>query len=311
MPLAKPYDEDRLDDGLPQPAAPVLKVRDTTAQFGAVTVSRRSFEPLRLWRAAEHPVDPGLEGTCQLLVPLAGSLQVIWAEGHATPGVGDLLVHDMTHVLAARFRAPERGLMFEAALVDVPRSLVSLPAHQVEAMLGSIMPATRGIGALLASVVTGLAENPDSYRPADGPRLGMVVLDLVSALFAHAIETSPALPASNRDALLLRVQAFVQEHLRDPGLSPRSLAVQHHISASYLHRLFQDQGITVGGYIRAQRLDRARRDLADPALRAVPIHSIAAKWGFSHAADFSRAFRREYGVSPRDFRREAIRTAPR
>ncbi|MEO3804989.1 helix-turn-helix domain-containing protein [Nonomuraea sp. B1E8] len=310
MPLAEPWDEDRVRDGEPL-YEPAVEARDTSAQFGAVTVARRSFDPQRLWLAAEHPVEPELEETWQLLVPLAGALQVIWSDGHATSGAGDLLVHDMTRVLAARFRAPRQGLRFEAAMVTVPRSLVSLPTHQVDAMLGSRMSATDGIGALLASFVTGLAEKPGAYRPADGPRLGMVVLDLVSALLAHAIETSPVIPPSNRDALLLRVQAFVQEHLRDPGLGPRALALEHHISTSYLHRLFQKEGSTVGGYIRAQRLDRARRDLADPALHEVPIHSIAAKWGFSHAADFSRAFRRAYGVSPRDFRREAVHTAPR
>ncbi|MGP3929002.1 helix-turn-helix domain-containing protein [Nonomuraea sp. KM88] len=310
MPLAEPWDEDRVRDGEPL-CEPAVEARDTSAQFGAVTVARRSFEPQRLWRAEEHPEEPELEETCQLLVPLAGSLQVIWADGHATSGVGDLLVHDMTRVLAARFRAPRQGPRFEAAMVTVPRSLVSLPTHQVDAMLGSRMSATDGIGALLASFITGLAEDQGAYRPADGARLGMVVLDLVSALLAHAIETSPVVPPSNREALILRVQAFVHEHLRDPDLGPRALAAEHHISTSYLHRLFQKEGSTVGGYIRAQRLDRARRDLADPALREVPIHSIAARWGFSHAADFSRAFRRAYGVSPRDFRREAVHTAPR
>ena len=76
----------------------------------------------------------------------------------------------------------------------------------------------------------------------------------------------------------------------------------------YLHRLFQHDGITVAAWIREQRLERARRDLADPALRAVPVHQIAARWGFSHAAVFSRAFRAGYGVAPNDYRHQTLRT---
>ncbi|MEW9516154.1 AraC family transcriptional regulator [Streptomyces tubercidicus] len=51
-----------------------------------------------------------------------------------------------------------------------------------------------------------------------------------------------------------------------------------------------------------QRLEHARRDLADPAQHATPIHAIAARWGFPRAADFTRAFRAAYGSPPRDYR---------
>ncbi|MFF5564692.1 helix-turn-helix domain-containing protein [Streptomyces sp. NPDC012623] len=61
----------------------------------------------------------------------------------------------------------------------------------------------------------------------------------------------------------------------------------------------------VSATIRHQRLERARHDLADPALRTVPVHGIAARWGFGHPAAFSRAFRAAYGVPPADYRHAA------
>ncbi|MFI0484918.1 helix-turn-helix domain-containing protein [Actinomadura sp. 9N215] len=61
------------------------------------------------------------------------------------------------------------------------------------------------------------------------------------------------------------------------------------------------------GWIRTQRLECARRDLADLAQRATPVQALAARWGFAHASDFSRAFRRAYGMSPRDYREDARR----
>ncbi|MBW4722057.1 hypothetical protein [Saccharothrix obliqua] len=42
--------------------------------------------------------------------------------------------------------------------------------------------------------------------------------------------------------------------------------------------------------------------LADPDLHHLGIAAIAARRGFPRPADFSRVFRRETGVPPRDFR---------
>lgn len=99
-----------------------------------------------------------------------------------------------------------------------------------------------------------------------------------------------------------RVRAYVQQRLHDPELTPRSVAAAHHVSVSYLHRIFRDEDETVAAWIRGQRLERARRDLADPALAATPVHVIGARWGFSRASDFTRAFRGAYGVPPSDCR---------
>ncbi|MWA07416.1 helix-turn-helix domain-containing protein [Actinomadura sp. LD22] len=81
-------------------------------------------------------------------------------------------------------------------------------------------------------------------------------------------------------------------------------------SVSYLHRLFRSQGIAVSSWIRRLRLERARRDLGDPALDAVPIRRIAARWGFNDHATFTRAFRAAYGIAPSDHRRRSLESAP-
>ncbi|MFI8852734.1 helix-turn-helix domain-containing protein [Streptomyces sp. 891-h] len=107
-------------------------------------------------------------------------------------------------------------------------------------------------------------------------------------------------------ALFARIQSFIWEHLGDPGLSPDAVAAAHYISTRSLHRLFRSQGCTVSSWIRRQRLNRARRDLADPRLGDRTIQSIAATWGFPRAADFTRTFRAAYGITPQDFRTEAL-----
>ena len=83
------------------------------------------------------------------------------------------------------------------------------------------------------------------------------------------------------------------------------IAAAHHISLRSLHQLFHDEGLTVAGWIRRRRLECCRRDLSDPALAARPVAAIAARWGFSSAGDFSRAFRAAHGLPPAEYRRSA------
>ncbi|WPB89422.1 helix-turn-helix transcriptional regulator [Streptomyces malaysiensis] len=116
----------------------------------------------------------------------------------------------------------------------------------------------------------------------------------------------------------MRVRAFIDSHLHDPELTPTAIAAAHHISVSYLHRIFQEEAPTDGGpgtvmgHVRERRLERARRDLADPALRTRPIHEIAHRWGFTHQTSFTRAFRARYHMPPAEYRRtrHAASSAP-
>ncbi|MBF8184744.1 helix-turn-helix domain-containing protein [Nonomuraea sp. K274] len=195
------------------------------------------------------------------------------------------------------------------ACVSIPKALVNVPAEHLDGLLGRPIPAADGIGGLLIDFVTDLCDHGPSFRPADGPRVGMALLDLISALLNNALETGLAdvRDKSGRNALIRRIMAFIQQHLREPDLTPSAVASAHYISVSHLHRLFQTQGLTVTAWIRRQRLERARSDLADPSLRDVPIHAIATAWGFAHPADFSRAFRRAFGSSAINFRRKVCR----
>jgi AraC-like DNA-binding protein len=77
------------------------------------------------------------------------------------------------------------------------------------------------------------------------------------------------------------------------------------MSLRSLHQLFHDEGLTVAGYIRQRRLEECRRDLADPALAPRTVAAIAATWGFTNGADFSRAFRNAHGIPPAEYRKSA------
>ncbi len=187
-----------------------------------------------------------------------------------------------------------------------PPSLLPLSRGQIRRLTATRIPASAGVGDLTSQFLLQLARNVDHYSPAEAARLSTAALEVLATRLAHELDAREwSTPEARRHALLTTVQAFIQQHLGDDWLSPATIAAAHHVSLRSLHQLFHDEGLTVAGWIRQRRLERCRRDLADPALADRPVAAVAARWGFSSAADFSRAFRALHGMPPAEYRRSA------
>lgn len=97
------------------------------------------------------------------------------------------------------------------------------------------------------------------------------------------------------------IQSFIDERRHDPRLGPDMICASFHVSKSKLYRLFEPEG-GVASFITARRLDHCCEQLKARGREAGPISSLAYACGFHSDVSFSRAFRRRFGVSPRDMR---------
>jgi AraC-like DNA-binding protein len=267
--------------------------------FGEVRVALTRHCPV-ISRRSPRMIRQSDPGGYHLGLPLAGTKMRVTRPDGQVEYTGD---HFVFHDSALEFIAETDH--YEGLSVWLPKSLLPFPAAISEKLIRRPIPARQGIGGLVTMTLTRMVEDFDSYQPSDGARLGVVVVDLVAALLGQVLQTGTASEPRQR-ALTMRIRAFIEQHLADPGLSPSTVAATYHISVSYLHRLFQTEGHTVAAWIRRQRLERARHDLADPSLLATPIHAIGNRWGFPRAADFTRAFRSAYGMPPSDYRSARI-----
>jgi AraC-like DNA-binding protein len=231
-----------------------------------------------------------------------GGAVVTQDEQQAELRAGDLALFDTSRPFQGR-HAPDRATS-RLLLLQFPRALLPLPTQEVRRLSCVRLRGDRGVGALSSQFLRHLARRMDEFGPAEGARLSALTLDVLATVLAGALDVETAVPAdAKRTALAARIHAFIRDHLGDPGLTPDTIAAAHHISLRYLHKLFQTERHTVASWIRECRLQRCRRDLADPRLSTQPIGAIAARWGFAGSAHFSRAFRTAYGLSPREFRR--------
>lgn len=78
------------------------------------------------------------------------------------------------------------------------------------------------------------------------------------------------------------------------------LAKQVHLSKNYFGELFQNEtGMTVQQYINKLKIDHARLLLEDKALN---INTIADMVGYQDANYFSRIFKKNYSMTPKEYR---------
>jgi AraC-like DNA-binding protein len=214
-------------------------------------------------------------------------------------GPGDLAFVDLRR--PARWANGDRtrivALTFERTQLPFGRDLADLTAVRI--------PGDRGAGALVGTVAPQLVGRLDEYPAGDGARLGTAALDLVITAIAGRLDRTEAAVASRERALLVAIHAYVEANLSDPQLSPSGIAGAHHVSLRALHKLFESQSTTVAALIRMRRLERIRRDLEVPALRDLPVSAIAARWGITNPAHFSRLFRAAYEMSPTEYRAAA------
>lgn len=97
---------------------------------------------------------------------------------------------------------------------------------------------------------------------------------------------------------------FIDNHL-DQVIRLDDIARASHFSPFHFHRIFHALvGETVNAYVSRKRIEKsAMRLLYQPALN---VTQVAEAGDYSSSANFSRAFKNHYGVSPSEFRRARV-----
>ncbi len=268
--------------------------------LGAVRLSRLTYPSLQTWRTPRQIRQFDPEAYC-LSLTSRGSMRLAQAGRETVAGPHDFMLYDTSRPFQGRAEAD--GHDVEGMVLQFPRRLLPLPAGKLTRLMVRRLPARDGVGALLRRYLIELTRHGARYSAADITRLTTIALDLLAAVYAHHLEADAALPPeTHRRALQVRIHDFIRCHLGNPDLSPETIAAAHQISVRHLQKLFQEQGLTVATWIRHRRLEQCRRVLADPRQRSRPVHAVAARWGFTDAAHFSRLFRGTYGISPTEYR---------
>lgn len=169
--------------------------------------------------------------------------------------------------------------------------------------------AAEGAGGLFADMLHLIPGRFDAMTPELRSTVGRQLVDLLVLALKEDERTLTTGNSTVRAAHLTRIESFVRKNLGDRSLDPETVARACNLSTRYLHELFRDTNQTLGSWVRDQRLSAAREALRDPGNNQT-VAEVAYRWGFGDHAQFSRAFKSHYGVSPKDYREQAKLKSP-
>ncbi|MFI2303960.1 helix-turn-helix domain-containing protein [Actinacidiphila glaucinigra] len=243
------------------------------------------------------PVDADMVPHVLVHLQEAGVSQVRQGGRQAWRRAGDLTVLDNAKPYEVTFHGPTRSV-----LVRVPTHVLGLRPSLLDRITAVPLGSERPVVGATAAFFTRLARHQAAAGEAETDLFMNPSLDLIRAVVAVVLDRDDLARAPLNSTLLERVQEYVRLHLAEPDLTAERLAAEHDVSVRWLYLTLSRAGITLGEWIRTQRLEECRKQLASPAHEFMTIEAIAHRWGFAGAAHFSRVFKTAYGVSPRELR---------
>jgi AraC-like DNA-binding protein/quercetin dioxygenase-like cupin family protein len=162
-----------------------------------------------------------------------------------------------------------------------------------------------GVTSTVSAMAQSLVDKIDFGRCPDyEARVARHLLEMISISYAMAFnnQTSTSTAIWRRRTDVIR---YIEDHLREPSLTVESIADGVRLSARYLRAIFSDSGEKASAYIRRRRLEDCARKMRDPAWGGHTLTEIAFSSGFNSAAHFTRCFRNQFNMSPREYRRGA------
>jgi len=133
----------------------------------------------------------------------------------------------------------------------------------------------------------------------EGKALELIALQTAQWLEAGPTRVTQRLKPSDIDRIH-QARELMAQRLNDPP-SLLELARAVGLNDCTLKRGFRQVfGTTVFGYLRQQRLIKAQQLLQDTEMS---VAEVTYQVGYSHAGHFAAAFKREFGVSPKVFKR--------
>ena len=190
-----------------------------------------------------------------------------------------------------------------AAVADIPVAVPGASGSLPTALSLFVVATLAALGVLSQPVVavsdaTAAIASGDAGRPArvaDRAAAERVVVD-------PRIAVDPIL-LRRLDHLMTVERAYRQEGLAIGALAARLDVPEHRLRQAI------NEGLgyrNFNAFLNRYRIEDARLALSDATQREVPVLTIAMDAGFQSIGPFNRAFKAETGVTPTEFRREAL-----
>lgn len=255
----------------------------TDCRCDGVTL-QRSLARISTDSARHHAIQVFVEGSAGVVVGERRNPQA---------RQGGILLTDLGQPIEMR-REATRALSF-----FVPRITMDAIFMEAEAAHGRIVETDTPLSRLAVAHAVALSRDLPTMTPESAVHAMNTGVELLVGALRRGVGLDGSTRAAVRSAVLARARRLIDADPGQAGLSPTRLLSKLEISRATLYRLFEPEG-GVQAYIRKSRLRAAAQDLV--RYPHLAVNDIAYGLGFNSPSDFTRAFRRTLGMSPRDLR---------
>ena len=212
-------------------------------------------------------------------------------------GPGDCLAYDVScpHTIVS-------PALTRHEVVIVPKELLRERGFRLERMSACKISARTGTARIAHEFAHAAFDEADRLSPNSAAGVADSLIDL---LLLPLREADAMFDRGGPEAMYVRAQGFIREHLRDPDLTIDQISAALGCTKRYLHMVFSERGMTVSDYIWRARLQHCRHELETQCSKT--ITDVAFSWGFSSSSHFSRVFRKYFGVVPSSVHKAAAR----
>jgi AraC-like DNA-binding protein len=230
-----------------------------------------------------------------VMIPRIGSHDVVnrGEQVECKPGTATLVAS------FAPFTHTKLGDSHDSVYLNMPREFVEQRLIGAKRTFPRIHTVVQGLWLLARDTLCSLHREAAMLEKEQFSAAVRIAAELVLLALGGEADAQSSM-SSIRAGALARAKHIIARGLSDPDLTLVAVAAESGISLRYLHSLFRNEPWSAHQYLKLQRLGRARQllNLADP--RITTVTDVATACGYSNLSQFSTAFRREFGISPKD-----------
>lgn len=181
----------------------------------------------------------------------------------------------------------------------IPRAMLKPFLKQGERQTATLISSSNAIARVAAEYLTSIADKAEDLGAVADP-ISNHIIELVSLAVGISSREEDRARGTLRQQLAKSLIQYIAAHAADPELTPARAAQHFRISIRYVHRLLEESGETFSKLLLRRRLERCAEDLRTGVQSS--ISEVAFRWGFNDLSHFSRSFRNQFGVAPREYK---------